>query len=140
MRKLLLFALVVSQLLSVQVVVAQVSAPPIVPPIPIPIPTPPNLPYPTTFQPTFQWNYACPNTVGSGCSITCQPNSLGFVLAAQVWLGTSSVANKSVPSIYYYYVYSTGTATLSGSGFVQNSTILSCQVNGLTITYSGLPK
>jgi hypothetical protein len=107
----------------------------------IPIPAPPNQPYPTTFRPSFQWNYICTRSKGAGCAISCPPNSaISSVAAAQVWLGVSELGNTTAPAIYYYVVYYNGAENVVGTGFLQSTRNLACQVLALKITYSGPPK
>jgi hypothetical protein len=107
----------------------------------IPIPVPPNQPYPSTFRPSFQWNYICTRSKGAGCAISCPPNSaISSVAAAQVWLGVSELGNTTAPAIYYYVVYYNGAENVIGTGFLQSTRNLACQVLALKTTYSGPPK
>jgi hypothetical protein len=105
------------------------------------IPAPPNQPYPSTFRPSFQWNYVCGRPKGAGCAISCPPNSaISSAAAAQVWLGVNELGNTAAPAIYYYVVYYNGAENVVGTGFLQSTRSLACQVLALKITYSGPPK
>jgi len=107
----------------------------------IPIPQPPNQPYPPSFHPSFQWNYSCSRQNGAGCLITCPPNAaVTSVAAAQVWLGTSELANPPAAAIYYYLVYFNGAENLVATGFAQSTRNLACQTLGMKVSYSGPPK
>src|SRR5262245_37385931 len=109
--------------------------------IAVPLPEPPNQPYPSAFRPSFQWNYVCPRQNAAGCTMSCPPNAIvSSVAAAQVWLGTNDLGNAPMPAIYYYLVYYNGSEKVVGTGFVQSTRNLSCQVLAMKTTYSGPPK
>jgi len=117
------------------------SRPPNAPASEVLLPEPPNQPYPSTFRPSFQWNYVCSRQTAGGCSMVCPPNAIvTSVAAAQVWLGTNDLGNAPMPAIYYYLVYYNGSEKVVGTGFVQSTRNLSCQVLAMKTTYSGPPK
>ena len=106
------------------------------------LPEPPNQPFPSTFKPSFQWSYVCPReNASAGCSFACLPNAaISSVMAVQIWLGTNDLGNAPIPAIYYYFAYFNGREKLVGAGFAHSTRNLSCQVVGLTVSYSGPPK
>ena len=96
-------------------------------------------PYPGASEITFQWDYSCPS--GQNCSFIC-PGGGGasHVTKLAIYLGTIPVGSKqSVPSL----VYDFSTREIQrGNGFSISTGLstLSCQVNGLTLDYSGPPR
>ena len=97
-----------------------------------------NLPYPRDSQITFQWNYSCPS--GRGCSFVC-PGKGGadHVTKLDIYLGTIPVGDQRVPAIIYNF----STYEIPrGNGFTVNTGLgtTSCQVNGMSLDYSGPPK
>src|SRR6516225_957518 len=97
-----------------------------------------NPPYPGDSQVTFQWNYSCPS--GRGCSFTC-PGTRGadHVTKLDVYLGTIPLGDQRAPAIFYNF--STYEVPL-GNGFSINTGLgtISCQVNGMSLDYSGPPE
>jgi hypothetical protein len=99
----------------------------------------PNPPYPGESHITFQWNYSCP---GAGaCSFRC-PLAGGAisVTTLDIYLGVLPTGgDQDAMALFYSFV----TRNIPrGNGFsVSNGTsILSCQVNGMKLDYSGPPK
>jgi hypothetical protein len=96
-------------------------------------------PYPGASDITFQWDYSCINE--KICSFTC-PGAGGasHVTKLTIYLGTIPVGRgKNLPALLYDF------STLEiphGNGFSINTGVstLSCQVNGLTLDYSGPPR
>ena len=96
-------------------------------------------PYPGASDITFQWDYSC--TSGKICSFTC-PGAGGasHVTKLTIYLGTIPVGRgQNLPALLYDF------STLEvphGEGFSINTGVstLSCQVNGLTLDYSGPPR
>jgi len=98
----------------------------------------PNPPYPGDAHITFQWNYACP---GSGaCSFICAgAGSVYHVTKLDVYLGTLPIGgDQRVPAIFYNYVTR---EFPRGNGFSISTSVgtISCQVNGMSLDYSGPP-
>lgn len=95
-------------------------------------------PYPGGSELTFQWNYSCPS--GRDCSFTCMgAGGASHVTELTIYLGTIPVGNKqNAPAVLYDFA----TREIPrGNGFSVGTGIsaLSCQVNGLTLDYSGPP-
>jgi hypothetical protein len=99
----------------------------------------PNPPYPGESHITFQWNYSCP--AAHACSFRC-PGAGGAtsVTTLDIYLGMMPTgADQHGLALFYNFV----TQNIPrGNGFsVTNGTaILSCQVNGMKLDYSGPPK
>jgi hypothetical protein len=89
---------------------------------------------------TFQWIYSCP--AGRGCFFNCPGAGVATnVTKLTIYLGSIPVPrDQSSPAIFYEY----STREIpQGNGFSIStgpSTSLSCQVNGMTLDYSGPPK
>ena len=91
--------------------------------------------YPDAFEITNQWDYSCRSTA---CSFNCP----GQVAANQVtrltiYLGTIPFDNRgNFPAIFYEFVTR---YVPNGSGFIISTGLstFSCQVNGMTMDYSG---
>jgi hypothetical protein len=95
--------------------------------------------YPEGSNVTFEWNYSCQNN--KSCSFSC-PGSGGasHVSKLTIYLGTIPVGTlKQVPALLYNFL----TAELQpGTGFIFSTGLstLSCQINGMTVDYSGPAK
>ena len=99
----------------------------------------PNPAYPGESHITFQWNYSCP-TAGA-CSFRC-PGAGGAtsVTALDIYLGTMpTAADQHALALFYNFATQ---FILRGNGFSVSSgtAVLSCQVNGMRLDYSGPPK
>jgi len=98
-----------------------------------------NPPYPGESHITFQWNYSCPG--GGACSFRC-PGAGGAtsVTRLDIYLGVMP-AGPDQHALALFYNFATQNIS-HGNGFsVSNGTaILSCQVNGMKLDYSGPPK
>jgi hypothetical protein len=95
-------------------------------------------PFPEGSQITFQWDYSCRD--GRGCSFNCPGRGgAGHVTKLTIYLGTISLGSAQTP--YMFYEFATSESP-RGSGFSVNSGLstLSCQVNGMSLDYSGPPK
>ena len=97
-------------------------------------------PYPGGSQITFLWDYSCPG--GKGCSFRCSEGGAGgasHVTKLTIYLGTVPVGNVGKPAIFYNF---STTELPRSNGFTVNAGLstLSCQVNGMTLDYSGSPK
>jgi hypothetical protein len=96
-------------------------------------------PYPGGSEITFQWDYSC--TSGKDCSFTCMgTGGASHVTKLSIYLGTIPVgSNQKTPAMIYDF----STREIPrGNGFSVSTGIstLSCQVNGLTLDYSGPPR
>jgi hypothetical protein len=91
---------------------------------------------------TIRWDYSCPS--GTSCSFVCpaagETGLTSHVLKLRLFLGTISAdGGQAVPALFYEFntrEYPHGSGFSIGSGL----TTLSCQVNGMTLDYSGGPK
>jgi len=95
-------------------------------------------PFPSGSNITFQWDYSCPS--GKDCSFSC-PGSGGASHATKliIYLGTISVGSNQDPAVFYEF----STREIPrANGFTISTGLssLSCQVNGMTLDYSGPPK
>jgi hypothetical protein len=102
------------------------------------VPVPPNLAYPVGSEITFQWTYSCHNN--QHCVFGCGGSQNG-VTDLTIYLGTVPVGNnQKAPALFYYY----STPTIQrNNGFRIVSgpyASFSCDVNGMTLDYSGPPK
>jgi hypothetical protein len=95
--------------------------------------------FPGKSQMTFEWDYSCPG--GRVCSFDC-PGGGGasHVTKLSIYLGTVPIGSGQTPPAIFYD-FSTVEIPHS-SGFIIGVGLgaLSCQVNGLTLDYSGAPK
>jgi hypothetical protein len=91
--------------------------------------------YPSDSQITFQWNYSCPS--GRGCSFVCPgKGGVDHVTKLDIYLGTIPVDDKRAPAIFYNF----STYEIArGNGFTIETGLgtISCQVNGMSLDYSG---
>ena len=95
-------------------------------------------PYPGDSQITFEWDYSCAG--GQACTFSC-PGSAGGsrVTKLQLYLGSIPIGNNQrTAAIFYnfsteYFPRGNGFSISTGIG------VLSCQVNGMTLDYSGPP-
>jgi hypothetical protein len=96
-------------------------------------------PYPGGSDITFQWDYSCPG--GRACSFTCPgAGNASGVTKLTIYLGTVPLgATEHAPALFYEF----STRNIPrGNGFSITTAIttLSCQVNGMTLDYSGPPQ
>jgi len=89
---------------------------------------------------TFQWDYSCPG--GRACSFICPGGGGGsHVIKLSMYLGTVPFdSSQNAPAVFYEFntrefPHASGFSISTGLG-----TLLSCQVNGMTLDYSGPPK
>ena len=100
-----------------------------------PTQTGPSFPFTKT---TFRWDYSCP--AGLPCSFVCPGGGATHVLKLSLYLGTVAFdSSQNAPAVFYEFItrefpHSSGLSV--GAGL----TTLSCQVDGMTLDYSGLPK
>jgi hypothetical protein len=91
---------------------------------------------------TIRWEYSCPPE--TACSFICpagrETGLTSHVIKLRLYLGTTSVdGSQTVPALFYEFntrEYPHGSGFSIGSGL----TTLSCQVNGMTLDYSGSSK
>jgi len=100
-------------------------------------PEPPH--YPADSQVTFEWDYSCSSN--ESCSFSCPGHGgASHVTKLTIYLGTIPVGTlQHVPALLYNF----STRELrAGNGFVVSAGLstLSCQINGMTIDYSGPAK
>ena len=97
-----------------------------------------RLPYPKGSQITFQWDYSCPDS--RRCSFECpERRGAGHVTKLSIFLGAIPLGGKDTPAIFYDFAT---TEIPRGNGFTLSVGLstLSCQVNGMTLDYSGPAK
>jgi hypothetical protein len=101
-------------------------------------PSQPGPDYPGESEITFEWDYSCPSTV---CSFSCPgQGGASHVTKLTIYLGTIPVGSlRNTPALIYNF---STVETPRGNGFVVGTGLgtLSCQVNGMTLDYSGPPK
>ena len=104
-------------------------------------PTEAGPPYPATSKMTFQWDYSCPG--GRDCSFICPGGGGGgasHVIKLRMYLGTINVGiSENAPALFYDF------STIEiprANGFIIGAGLstLACQVNGMTLDYSGPAK
>ena len=86
----------------------------------------------------YQWNYSCPNA--EECSFTCGTGGASHVTKLAIYLGATPLGtDQKNATLSYEFNTREGRR---GSGFSVNTGIstLQCQVNGLTVDYSGRPR
>jgi hypothetical protein len=99
----------------------------------------PGPPYPAGSDITFQWNYSCPSS--KGCSFRCPgAGDATHVTSLTIYLGKMRVGTGQNP-LALFYNFST-VEIPRGNGFTIDTGLgtLACQVNGMTLDYSGPPK
>jgi hypothetical protein len=87
---------------------------------------------------TFQWSYSCLS--GKDCSFSC-PASGGasHVTKLVINLGTISVGSNQALALFYDFS-TRETPRANGFSISTGLGTLSCQVNGMSLDYSGPPK
>jgi hypothetical protein len=97
-----------------------------------------GLTYPGGSEITYQWNYSCPSD--GECSFTCGTGGASHVTKLGIYLGAMPVSTDQKNATLSYEF--TTRELRQGSGFSVNTGIstLQCQVNGLTVDYSGPPR
>jgi hypothetical protein len=98
--------------------------------------TAPNAP--TGSDITFQWNYSCLS--GKDCSFNC-PGSGGASHVTKLTINLGTIPVGSNQALALFYDFSTREIPRA-NGFSISTALstLSCQVNGMTLDYSGPPK
>ena len=95
-------------------------------------------PYPVSSEIAYQRNYSCPSD--EECSFTCGSGGASHVTKLGIYLGAMPISHDQKNATLSYEF--TTRELRRGSGFSINTGIstLQCQVNGLTLDYSGPPK
>jgi hypothetical protein len=94
-------------------------------------------PFPFT-KTIFQWDYSCP--AGIGCSVACPGGEVSHVIKLSLYLGTVLFdSGQNAPAVFYE-MNTREYPHASGFSISPGLTTLSCQVNGMTLDYSGPPK
>ena len=87
---------------------------------------------------TFQWDYSCPTPIA--CSFICPGGEASHVIKLSLYLGTVSFdGSQNAPAVFYEFV-TREFPHASGFSISARLSNLSCQVNGMTLDYSGPPK
>ena len=87
---------------------------------------------------TFQWDYSCP--AGITCTVACPGREVNHVIKLSLYLGTVLFdSSQNAPAVFYDF------STIEiphANGFIISAGLstLACQVNGMTLDYSGPPK
>jgi hypothetical protein len=94
--------------------------------------------FPGTSQIIFQWDYSCPG--GRVCSFAC-PGGGGasHVVKLKMYLGTIPVDSSQYDRALFYDFSTIEIPHASGFSISVGRGTLSCQVNGMTLDYSGPP-
>ena len=98
-------------------------------------PLAPGPPFPGGSNITFQWDYSCLS--GRDCSFSC-PGSGGasHVTKLIIYLGTIPVGNNQDPAVFYDFS-TREIPRANGFSISTGLSSLSCQINGMTLDYSG---
>jgi hypothetical protein len=101
----------------------------------------PNALYPDEAQITFQWNYECP--INRPCTFVCRGAGGGggsdHVIRLDIYLGTLPLNGVERASAIFYEFSSREFPHSAGFAISTGINSLSCQMNGLTLKYSGSP-
>jgi hypothetical protein len=99
----------------------------------------PNPPYPGESHITFQWNYSCPGA--RACSFRC-PGAGGAtsVTTLDIYLGVMPTGTEQHGLALFYNFVTQNIPRGNGFSVSNGTAILSCQVNGMRLDYSGPPK
>jgi hypothetical protein len=94
--------------------------------------------YPNGSETAFEWRYSCAN--GRACSFSCLGSgSASNVTKLSIHLMTIPLGAKNVAGIFYEYS-TVEIPRASGFNITTGISKLACQVNGMNLDYSGLPK
>jgi hypothetical protein len=94
--------------------------------------------YPSGSETAFEWQYSCAH--GRGCSFSCSGSGgASSVTKLSMHLMTIPLGEKNVMGIFYEYS-TVEIARANGFNITTGISKLSCQVNGMNLDYSGLPK
>jgi hypothetical protein len=110
----------------------------------VPVPMAPNEIYPPGTQKIFEWIYACSDSAGAGCRLDCAAGQREAVVSVnhashvQMYLIGLSIGRNVLQSIFVFYTFREDGNDKQGSAFILTPN--SCNVQGMKLTYSGLPK
>jgi hypothetical protein len=94
--------------------------------------------YPSGSETAFEWRYSCAE--GRSCSFSCSGSGgASSVTKLSMRLMTIPLGEKNVAGIFYEYS-TVEIAHVNGFNITTGLSKLSCQVNGMDLDYSGLPK
>jgi hypothetical protein len=94
-------------------------------------------PFPFT-KTIFQWDYSC--RTGIACTVVCPGGEVDHVVKLSLYLGTVLFdGGQNAPAVFYE-MNTREYPHASGFSISPGLTTLSCQVNGMTLNYSGPPK
>jgi hypothetical protein len=87
----------------------------------------------------FRWDYSCP--AGFGCSFVCPGlGGAAHVINLRIYLGAISIdGSQTSPALFYEFSTREFPHSM-GFGIGSSLSILSCQVNGMALNYSGPSK
>ena len=96
-------------------------------------------PFPGASEITFQWDYSCAS--GKDCSFTCTgTGGASHVTKLSIYLGTIPVGSGPKAPAVIYEFSTREIPRANGFSVSSGLSTLSCQVNGLTLDYSGPPR
>jgi hypothetical protein len=94
--------------------------------------------FPSGSETAFEWQYSCAN--GRGCSFSCSGSGgASSVTKLSIHLMTIPLGAKTVAGIFYEYS-TVEIARANGFNITTGISQLACQVNGMNLDYSGVPK
>lgn len=97
-----------------------------------------SLSYPAGSEVAFEWQYSCAS--GSACSFNCfGSGGASSVTKLSIQLMNVSLGEKNVAGIFYEYS-TVEIPRANGFNITTGLSRLACQVNGMHLDYSGLPK
>jgi hypothetical protein len=95
-------------------------------------------PFPDRTEIAFEWQYSCAN--GKGCSFSCfGAGGASNLTKLSIHLMTFPLGGKNVAGIFYEYS-TVDIPRASGFNITTGISKLACQVNGMKLDYSGIPK
>jgi hypothetical protein len=88
----------------------------------------------------FRWDYSCP--VGIGCSFVCpgQVGGVAHVIKLRIYLGAISIDGSQTAPALFYEFSTREFPHSSGFSIGSSLSVLSCQVSGMALDYSGPSK
>ncbi len=94
-------------------------------------------PFPFT-KTIFRWDYSCP--VNIACTVVCPGGEVNHVIKLSLYLGTVLFDSSQNAPAVFYELNTREYPHASGFSINPGLATLSCQVNGMTLDYSGPPK
>jgi hypothetical protein len=93
-------------------------------------------PYPSGLEIAFEWRYSCPN--GRGCSFSCPRSGGGSnVTKLNIYLGALPVGSTEHAAGVFYEFSTIEIPHANGFSITTGISTLSCQVQGMSLDYSG---